>query len=92
MTVYNSYVGYYIPMSVFAAMFLTISLELPDSSCQAQSVKYAFPIYRSSSLSFHPCGLRHGSENGYKDSDYFSNIIANAQKKTQKALIFGRLE
>ncbi len=25
------YVGYYIPMDVIVAMFLTISLELPDS-------------------------------------------------------------
>jgi hypothetical protein len=57
MTVCKSYVGYYIPMSVIAAMFLTISLELPDSSCQAQSVKYAFPKYRSSSHSVHLCGI-----------------------------------
>ena len=34
-------------MSVIVAMFLTISKELPDSSCQAQSADNAFPIYRS---------------------------------------------
>ena len=54
----NTDVGYYIPMGVFAAMFLTVSwwnCQIPIR--QAQSVKYAFPIYRSSSLCFHPCGL-----------------------------------
>ena len=35
MAVRNTDVGYYIPMSVIAAMFLTTSLELPDSDASS---------------------------------------------------------
>jgi hypothetical protein len=47
--------GYYIPMSVIVALFLTTSLELPDSDASSTKRKITlFPIYRSSSHSVHP--------------------------------------
>ena len=47
--------GYYIPMSVIVALFLTISLKLPDSNTSSTKRKITlFPIYRSSSHRVHP--------------------------------------
>lgn len=64
----NTDAGYYIPMDVIAAMFLTVSCwncQIPRS--QAQSVKYAFPIYRSSS--FYPTQRRASVRERCKDKE-----------------------
>ena len=52
----------------------------------------AFPIYRSSSLSFHPYGHRHQSENRCKDSDYFSIMMAMERKTYNFRVVFGSLK
>lgn len=72
MAVYNNDVGYYIPMNVIVALFLTISLKLPDSNTSSTKRKITlFPIYRSPSHSLHPCEHWHCSEDRGKDKDYF---------------------
>ena len=84
MAVCKSYVGYYIPMDVIVALMFDKRLGTARFlRVKPKASSNAFPIYRSSSLCFHPCGHRHQSENSCKDSDYFSITMANEPKNIQ---------
>ena len=63
MDVSNVKVGYYIPMSVFAAMFLTVSLELPDSRMSSTKRQVRLFLY----IDLHPRQTRPRAGLRYED-------------------------